>query len=109
MSKVSLLERYYMLWRAEQLDLNKFLMNLESRIQEFDDRLLRLESETQELKELINNNKSSNNLEAIWIKIRGHAIENSKSTLLNPSRSYRFNIVEVDDNFIRIDKLGKIR
>ncbi|EMR74169.1 hypothetical protein MCGE09_00576 [Thaumarchaeota archaeon SCGC AB-539-E09] len=109
MSKITLLERYYMLWRTEQLDIRTFLMNLESRIQELDERILRLESETLELKELVNKNNSSNNRERIWIKIRGYAIENTTSILLNPSSNFRFKIVEVDDDFIRIDKLGKIR
>lgn len=109
MSKVTLLERYYMLWKTEQLDLQKFLMSLESRIQEIEERLLRLESITTELKDEINKNNSLNYLEKIWIKIRGYAIENSTSMLLNPSRNFRFKIVEVDDDFIRIDKLGKIR
>lgn len=109
MSKITLLERYYMLWRSEQLDLKTFLFNLESRIQELDERLLRLESETLELKDLIIENNSLNYLEKIWIKIRGYAIENTTSMLLNPSRNFRFKIVEVDDEFIRIDKLGKIR
>ena len=109
MSKVTLLERYYMLWRTEQLDLQTFLMNLESKIQEIDERLLRLESVTLELKDQINKNNSLNYLEKIWIKIRGYAIENTTSMLLNPSRNFRFKIVEVDDGFIRIDKLGKIR
>jgi len=109
MSKVTLLERYYMLWKTEQLDLQNFLMSLESRIQEIEERLLRLESVTLELKDQINENNSLNYLEKIWIKIRGYAIENSTSMLLNPSRNFRFKIVEVDDGFIRIDKLGKIR
>ncbi len=109
MSKVTLLERYYMLWRTEQLDLQTFLMNLESKIQEIDERLLRLESVTLELKDQINKNNSLSYLEKIWIKIRGYAIENTTSLLLNPSRNFRFKIVEVDDGFIRIDKLGKIR
>jgi hypothetical protein len=98
-----------MLWRAEQLDLKNFLMNLESRIQELDDRLLQVESEIQELKENVSKNKSSNNIETVWIKIRGYAIENSNLMLLNPSRNYRFSIVEVDDDFIRVDKLGKTK
>jgi len=109
MSKITLLERHYMLWRTEQLNLQTFLINLESRIQELDERLLRLESETLEMKDLINKNNSLNYLEKIWIKIRGYAIENTTSMLLNPSRNFRFKIVEVDDDFIRIDKLGKIR
>ena len=109
MSKVTSLERYYMLWKTEQLDLRTFLMNLESRIQELDERLLRLESVTLELKDQINKNSTLNYLEKIWIKIRGYAIENTTSMLLNPSRNFRFKIVEVDDDFIRIDKLGKIR
>jgi hypothetical protein len=29
--------------------------------------------------------------------------------LLNPSRIYRFKIVEVDDDYIRVDKLGKVK
>jgi len=98
-----------MLWRTEQLDLQTFLMNLESKIQEIDERLLRLESVTLELKDQINKNNSLSYLEKIWIKIRGYAIENTTSLLLNPSRNFRFKIVEVDDGFIRIDKLGKIR
>jgi hypothetical protein len=98
-----------MLWKTEQLDLQNFLMSLESRIQEIEERLLRLESVTLELKDQINENNSLNYLEKIWIKIRGYAIENSTSMLLNPSRNFRFKIVEVDDGFIRIDKLGKIR
>ena len=109
MSKVTLLERYYMLWRTEQLDLQTFLMNLESRMQELDERLLRLESVTLELKDQINKNNSLDHLEKTWIKIRGYSIENTTSMLLNPSRNFRFKIVEVDDDFIRIDKLGKIR
>ena len=98
-----------MLWKTEKLDLQTFLMNLESRIQKLDERLLILESEILELKNLIIKNNSLNNLEKIWIKIRGYAIENTTSILLNPSRDFRFKIVEVDDDFIRIDKLGKIR
>ena len=109
MSKVTLLDRYYMLWKTEQLDLKTFLMNLESKIQELDERLLRLESENLELKEQINKNNNLNYLERTWIKIRGYAIENTTSMLLNPSRNFRFKIVEVGDDFIRIDKLGKIR
>ena len=109
MSKVTLLERYYMLWRTEQLDLQTFLMNLESRMQELDERLLVLESVTLELKDQINKNNSLDHLEKTWIKIRGYSIENTTSMLLNPSRNFRFKIVEVDDDFIRIDKLGKIR
>jgi hypothetical protein len=109
MSKVALLERYYMLWRTEQRDLQTFLMNLESRIQKMDERLLRLESVTLELKDQINKNNSLNYLEKIWIKIRGYAIENTTTILLNPSKNFRFKIVNVDDDFIRIDKLGKIR
>ncbi len=109
MSKVTLLERYYMLWKTEQLDLQTFLMNLESRIQELDERILRLESETLELKDQIKKNNSVNHLERTWIKIRGYAIENPTSMLLNPSRNFRFKIVEVDNDFIRIDKLGKIK
>jgi len=98
-----------MLWKTEQLDLRTFLMNLESKIQEFDERLLRLESVTLELKEQINKNNILNHHERTWIKIRGYAIENTTSMLLNPSRNFRFKIVEVDDDFIRIDKLGKIK
>jgi len=98
-----------MLWRTEQLDLQTFLMNLESRMQELDERLLRLESVTLELKDQINKNNSLDHLEKTWIKIRGYSIENTTSMLLNPSRNFRFKIVEVDDDFIRIDKLGKIR
>lgn len=109
MSKVALLERYYMLWRTEQRDLQTFLMNLESRIQKMDERLLRLESVTLELKDQINKNNFLNYLEKIWIKIRGYAIENTTTILLNPSKNFRFKIVNVDDDFIRIDKLGKIR
>ncbi len=109
MSKVRLLEQYYMQWRAEQLDLQTFLMNLESRMQEFEERLLRLESDILELKDLINKKNSSNYFEEVWIKIRGYVIENSSSMLLNPSRSYKFKIVEVDDDFLRIDKLGKVK
>ena len=109
MSKVRLLERYYMQWRAEQLDLQTFLMNLESRMQEFDERLLRLESDILELKDLINEKNSLNYFEKVWIKIRGYAIENSSSMLLNPSRIFRFKIVDVDDDFFRIDKLGKVK
>ncbi len=109
MSKVSLLERYYMLWKTEQLDLQTFLMNIESRIQELDERLLRLEAETQELKGQIKKDNDLNYQEKIWIKIRGYAIENSTSWLLNPSRVFRFKSVEGDDEFIRVDKLGKVR
>jgi hypothetical protein len=109
MSKFTQLERYYMLWRTEQIDIKSLIMNLESRIQELDEKLLRIESETQELKDLINKQNSMNNLETTWIKIRGYAIENSTSLLLNPSRNFRFKIVEVNDDFIRIDKLGKIK
>lgn len=98
-----------MLWRTEQRDLQTFLMNLESRIQKMDERLLRLESVTLELKDQINKNNSLNYLEKIWIKIRGYAIENTTTILLNPSKNFRFKIVNVDDDFIRIDKLGKIR
>ena len=39
MSKFTLLERYYMLWRTEQIDIKSLLMNIESRIQELDERL----------------------------------------------------------------------
>jgi hypothetical protein len=109
MSKVRLLERYYMQWRAEQLDLQTFLLNLESRMQEFDERLLRLETEILELKDLLNSENSLSSFEKIWIKIRGYLIDNSSSMLLNPSRIYRFKIVEVDDDFIRVDKLGKVK
>jgi len=77
-----------MLWKTEQLDLRTFLMNLESKIQEFDERLLRLESVTLELKDQINKNSTLNYLEKIWIKIRGYAIENTTSMLLNPSRNF---------------------
>ena len=109
MSKVRLLEQYYMQWRAEQLDLQTFLMNLESRMQEFEERLLKLETEILELKDLINIKNSLTSFDKIWIKIRGYIIENSSSMLLNPSRIYRFKIVEVDDDFIRVDKLGKVK
>ncbi len=109
MSKFALLERYYMLWRTEQHELHTFLMNFESKIQKIEERLLRLESETLELKDQINQNNSLNYLEKIWIKIRGYAIENTTSMLLNPSKNFRFKIVDVDDDFIRIDKLGKTR
>ncbi len=109
MSKVRLLEQYYMQWRAKQLDLQTFLMNLESRMQEFEERLLRLETEILELKDLINIKNSLTSFDKIWIKIRGYIIENSSSMLLNPSRIYRFKIVEVDDDFIRVDKLGKVK
>ncbi len=109
MSKVRLLDRYYVQWRAEQLDLKTFLMNIESRMHEFDERLSRLESEILELKDLINIKNSFTSFENVWIKIRGYIIENSSSMLLNPSRNYRFKIVEVDDDFIRIDKLGKVK
>jgi hypothetical protein len=84
-------------------------MNFESKIQKIEERLLRLESETLELKDQINQNNSLNYLEKIWIKIRGYAIENTTSMLLNPSKNFRFKIVDVDDDFIRIDKLGKTR
>ncbi len=109
MDNLNLLERYYILWKTEQRNLQTAIMNLESRIQKLDERLLLLESEILELKNLIIKNNSLNNLKQIWIKIRGYAIENTTSMLLNPSRNYRFKIVEVDDDFIRIDKLGKIR
>ena len=109
MNKITLLERHYKLWRTEQLGLQTNLLNLESRIQKLDERLLILESEILELKDLIINNNSVNYLEKIWIIIRGYAIENTTSMLLNPSRNFRFKIVEVADDFIRIDKLGKIR
>ena len=108
MKNISLLERYYMLWKTEQLDLKTFLMNLESKIQELDDRLSRLEAENEEIKKLIEN-EFRNNLGEMWVKIRGYTIENNTSFLLNPSKRYRFNIIEVDENFIRVDKLGKIR
>jgi hypothetical protein len=98
-----------MLWKTEQRDLHTFLMNFESRIQKIEERLLRLESVTLELKDQINNNYSLNYLEKIWIKIRGYAIENTTSMLLNPSKNFRFKIVDVDDDFIRIDKLRKTR
>jgi hypothetical protein len=84
-------------------------MNFESKIQKIEERLLRLESETLELKDQINQNNSINYLEKTWIKIRGYAIENTTSMLLNPSKNFRFKIVDVDDDFIRIDKLGKTR
>jgi hypothetical protein len=98
-----------MLWKTAQLDLQTVLMNLESRIQKTDEKLLILESEIREVKNLIIKNNTLNNLEKIWIKIRGYAIENSTSILLNPSKNFRFKIVEVSDDYIRIDKLGKIR
>ena len=90
MSKVRLLEKYYTLWRTEQHDLKIFLMNLESRMQEIDERLLRLESGLLALREEIKNNNAASDVEKIWIQIRGYAIENGSSLLLNPSRSYKF-------------------
>jgi hypothetical protein len=109
MSKLSLLEKYYMIWKNRQLEVESFILNLEAAIQELDERLSRLESEFEEIKNRIFVNAPVDDRESIWIKIRGYSIESKKSTLLNPSKNYLFQIVEVTDDFIRVDKLGRVK
>ena len=109
MSKLSLLEKYYMIWKNRQLEVESFILNLEAVIQELDERLSRLESEFEEIKNRIFVNAPVDDRESIWIKIRGYSIESKKSTLLNPSKNYLFQIVEVTDDFIRVDKLGRVK
>jgi hypothetical protein len=109
MSKLADLEEYYLsLKRNNQLDLNKVLLNIESSIQDLDERLSKVEVELQNLivKFTIN---PLDDQEEKWVKIRGFAIETKTSSLLNPSRNYGFHIVEIGETFIRVDKLGKVR
>jgi hypothetical protein len=109
MNQLAILEEYYLTYkRNNQLDLNKILMNLEINIHEIDKRLSTLEAELQDLKYKFAE-KPVDYQEEIWVKIRGFAIENMTSSLLNPSRNYRFHIVEIGETFIRVDKLGKVR
>lgn len=98
-----------MIWKNRQLEVESFILNLEATIQELDERLSRLESEFEEIKDRIMENASVYDRESIWIKIRGYSIESKKSTLLNPSKNYLFQIVEVNDDFIRVDKLGRVK
>jgi len=98
-----------MIWKNRQLEVESFILNLEAAIQELDERLSRLESEFEEIKNRIFVNAPVDDRESIWIKIRGYSIESKKSTLLNPSKNYLFQIVEVTDDFIRVDKLGRVK
>ncbi len=98
-----------MIWKNRQLEVESFILNLEDTIQELDERLSRLESGFEEIKDRIIENASVYDRESIWIKIRGYSIESKKSILLNPSKNYLFQIVEVTDDFIRVDKLGRVK
>lgn len=133
MSKLAILEEYYLSWKRNNLiDINEILLNIESSINDFDERLSKVESELKELRVIFSRaqvlderlSKMEVGLQEIhakfaerpieyhdeiWVKIRGFAIETRTSSLLNPSRNYRFDIVEVGDSFIRVDKLGKVR
>lgn len=107
MSQLSLLEQYYKTWKKKQFKLNSYLMDLEANIQSLENRISKLEAEMQDLIIKLNESSSVDNLEELWIKIRGFAIENSISQLLNPSKNYKFHIVEVSRDYIRVDKLGR--
>jgi hypothetical protein len=109
MSKLAILEEYYLkVKKKNQLDLNTVLLNIESSIHNIDERLSKVEVEVQDLKDKFATNPLDYQ-EKIWVKIRGYAIEAKTSSLLNPSRNYRFHIVETAETFIRVDKLGKVR
>jgi len=108
MSKLTFLEQYYLTWKERQDEFKKYLISLEVKIQDLDERLSKLELENKEMKEKQRDKDIIDHNEKIWIKIRGYAIEVKNSLLLNPSKNYRFQVIEVSDDFIRVDKLGKV-
>lgn len=105
MSQLSLLEQHYKTWKKKQVRLNTYLMDLEANIQNLENRVSKLEAEMQELITKLNKLNSVDNIEELWIKIRDFAMENRTSQLLNPSKIYRFQIIEINRDYIRIDKL----
>ena len=83
--------------------------DLESKIQKLEKRITDLEFENENLRDVLNNYKPLSEDEEIWLKIRGKAIESNSLTLLNPSKRYSFQIVEVSKDFIRVDKIKEIK
>jgi hypothetical protein len=82
---------------------------LESKIQKLEKRMSNLEFENEKLRDVLNNYKPLSEDEEIWLKIRGKAIESNSLSLLNPSKRYSFQIVEVSKDFIRVDKIKEIK
>ena len=80
---------------------------LEVKVLDLESRLSALESENIELKKKIPNFEPLSEGMEVWLKVRGLAMESKTLYLLNPSKKYRFQVVEVSNDYIRIDKLGK--
>jgi len=81
--------------------------DLEARVLDLESRLSALESENKELRRKIPSFEPLSEDVEVWLKVRGLAIESKTLYLLNPSKNYRFQVVEVSNDYIRIDKLGK--
>jgi hypothetical protein len=82
---------------------------LEHKFLEMEKRLLELEAYNESLAARLNTLDAPTPRDEIWLKIRGRAIEAKSLQLLNPSKKFVFQIVEVSDDFIRVDKLGQTR
>jgi hypothetical protein len=80
---------------------------LEVRVLDLEGRLSALESENIELRKKMPSFEPLSEDVEVWLKVRGLAIESKTLYLLNPSKKYKFQVVEVSDDYIRIDKLGK--
>lgn len=83
--------------------------NLEKKISAFEKRIHELELTNKMIVDQLYTSKVPLLKDEIWIKIRGHVIEKKDFQLLNPSRRYKFRILDVSDDYIRVDKLGKVK
>jgi len=79
--------------------------DLEARVLDLESRLSDLESENKELRRKIPSFEPLSEDVEVWLKVRGLAIESKTLYLLNPSKNYRFQVVEVSNDYIRIDKI----
>jgi hypothetical protein len=82
---------------------------IENKLLAFEKRIYELESSNEMITEQIKFYTLPSYKDETWIKIKGHVIETKNFQLLNPSKKYSFRIVEVSNDFIRVDKLGKVK